>query len=47
MELDSILALLESSLETRMTYTVAECTVNKVLMMDRGTVQNIESFMTK
>ena len=24
-----------------MTYTSAECTVNKLLMMDRGTVRNI------
>jgi len=23
-----------------MTYTIAECTVNKLLMMDRGTVRN-------
>jgi len=30
----SILVLLESC----MTYTIAECTVNKLLMMDRGTV---------
>ena len=37
----SILVLLESSLQTCMTYTVAECTVNKLLMMDRGTVRNM------
>jgi len=24
-----------------MTYTIAECTVNKLLMMDRGTVRNM------
>jgi hypothetical protein len=31
--------LLESCLQTCMTYTIAaECTVNKLLMMDRGTV---------
>jgi len=24
-----------------MTYTIAECTVNEILMMDRGTVRNI------
>jgi hypothetical protein len=24
-----------------MTYTIAECTVNELLMMDRGTVQNV------
>jgi hypothetical protein len=31
----SILVLLESCLHTCMTYTIAECTVNKLLMMDR------------
>ena len=36
----SILVLLESCLQTCMTYTIAECTVNKLLMMDRGTVRN-------
>jgi len=30
-----------------MTYTIAECTVNKLMMMDRRTVRNIQSFMTK
>jgi len=25
-----------------MTYTIAECTVNEFLMMDSGTVQNVE-----
>jgi hypothetical protein len=39
----SILVLLESC----MIYTIAECTVNKLLMMDRGTVRNMYSFMTK
>jgi hypothetical protein len=29
---------LESCLQTCMTYTIAECTVNKLLMMDRRTV---------
>jgi len=29
------------------TYTIAECTVNKLLMMDRGTVRNMWSFMPK
>jgi len=24
-----------------MTYTIAECTVNKLLMMDRGTFRNM------
>jgi len=36
-----ILVLLESCLQTCMTYTVAECTVNELLMMDRGTVRNM------
>jgi len=35
------MALLESCLQTRITYTIGECTVNKLLMMDRGTVQNM------
>jgi len=30
-----------------MTYTIAECTVNELLMVDRGTVRNIESFTPK
>jgi hypothetical protein len=39
----SILVLLESCLHTCMTYTRAECTVNKLLMMGRGTAQkNVE-----
>jgi len=33
--------LLESCLQSCMTYTIAECTVNKLLMMDRRTVRNI------
>jgi hypothetical protein len=37
----SILVLLESCLQTCMTYTIAERTVNKLLMMDRGTVWNM------
>jgi hypothetical protein len=40
-EPSSILVLLESFLQTCMTYTIAECTVNKLLMMDRGTVRNM------
>jgi len=36
----SILVLLESCLQTCMTHTIAECTVNK-LMMGRGTVRNM------
>ena len=43
----SILVLLKSRLQTRMTYTIAECTVNKLLTMDRGTVRNMQSFMPK
>jgi hypothetical protein len=33
--------LLENSLETCMTYTIAKYTVNKLLMMGRGTVRNM------
>ena len=33
----TILVLLESCLQTCMTYTSAECTVNKLLVMGRGT----------
>jgi len=40
----SILVLLESCLQTCMTYSIAECTVNKLLMMDRGTVRNVDLF---
>jgi len=36
-----ILVLLESCLQTCVTYTIAECTVNKLLMMERGTVRNM------
>jgi len=36
-----ILVLLVSCLQTCMTYTIAECTVNKLLMMDRGNVRNM------
>jgi len=35
------LVLLERCLQTCTTYTFAECTVNKFLMMDRGTVRNM------
>jgi hypothetical protein len=41
MELSSNLVLLESRLQTCMTYTIAECTVNELLMMDRGTLRNM------
>ena len=34
-------------LQTCMTHTISECTVNELLMMDKGTVQNMQSFMTK
>ena len=33
--------------ESCMTYTTAECTVNKLLMMDRRTVRNMQIFMQK
>jgi hypothetical protein len=36
----TIPVLLESHLETCMTYTTAECTVNKLLMMGKGTARN-------
>ena len=39
----SILVLFESC----RTYTIVECTVNKLLMMDRGTARNMKSFMAK
>ena len=35
------MALLESCLQTCVTYTIAVCTVNKFLMMDRRTVRNM------
>ena len=35
------LVLFESCLQTCMTYTSAECTINKLLMMGRGTARNI------
>jgi hypothetical protein len=37
----SILILLVRCLKTCMTYTIADCTVNELLMMDRGTVRNM------
>ena len=33
--------LIESCLQTCMIYTIAECTVNELLMMGRGTVRNM------
>ena len=41
MELRSVLVLLESCLQICMTYTITECTVNKLLMMDRRTVRTM------
>jgi hypothetical protein len=38
MELISSILIL---VQTCMTYTIAECTVNKLLMMDRRTVRNM------
>jgi len=35
------MVLLESCLQTCTTYTIAECTVNKLLVMDRRTVGNM------
>ena len=37
----SILVLLVSCLQTCMTYIIAECKVNELLIMDRGTVRNM------
>ena len=37
----SVLVLLKSCLQTCMTYTSAECIVNKLLMMGRGTARNM------
>jgi hypothetical protein len=37
----STLVLLESCLQTYMTYTISERTVNKLLMMDRETARNV------
>jgi len=44
---NSILILLEICLQICMIYTIAECTVNKLLMMDRRTIRNMQIFMTK
>jgi hypothetical protein len=40
-EIGSILILLASCQKTCMTYTIAVCTVKKLLMMGRGTVRNM------
>jgi len=37
----NILVPLDGCLQTYMTYTITECTVNKLLMMDRETVRNM------
>ena len=37
----SILVLLESCPQTCVTYTIADCTANKLPMMDRRTVRNM------
>jgi len=37
----SILILLHSCLQTCMTYSIAKCVVNKLPMMDRGTVRKM------
>jgi len=39
--------LLECCLQTYMTYNIAQCTVNKRLIMDRRTVRNRYSYMPK
>jgi hypothetical protein len=39
--MELILILPESCLQTCMAYTIAEFTVNEILMMDRGTVRNM------
>jgi len=36
----SILVLLENCLQTGITYTIAKCRVNKILMMNRRTLRN-------
>jgi len=47
MDLRSILVLLISCLQICMTYTIGECTVNELLMMDRGIVRNDVEFHAK
>ena len=42
----SILVMLQSCLQTCTTYTISECTMNKLLMMGRGTVRNMQSFIS-
>ena len=43
----SVLILLASCQQTCMTYTFAMCRVKKLLLMDRGTVRNMYSFIPK
>jgi len=47
--MSSILVLLESCIQTCVTYTCtsADCAVNKLLMMGTGTARNMQSFMPK
>ena len=37
----NVLILLANCQQTCMTYTIAVCTVKKLLVMDRGTVRNM------
>jgi len=43
----SVLILLASRQKISMTHIIAVCTVKKLLMMDRGTVRNMKSFIPK
>ena len=43
----SILVLLKSCLQNCMIYNIAYCTVSKLLILDRGTVQNVQIFVPK
>jgi len=45
--MSSILIPLDSCLQTCTTHTIAECTWNKLQMMDGGTVRNMWSFVPK
>jgi len=36
-----VYVILDSCLQISMTYTIAQCTVNKLLMKDRGTDRNM------
>ena len=39
--MELVLVLLDICLQTSTIYTIVECTVNKLLMMGRGTVRNM------